>query len=59
MIVGGFSKDYLTFKSAKDSVHTLLKGPPKSTTRGPVMNVDATISKPLHQPHPDPLVIRW
>ncbi len=49
MIVGGFSEDYPTLEATKDSVHTLLKDPPKTTMGGPVMKSDATISQPLQQ----------
>ena len=57
MICGGFSKDYPTIRAARDSVHTLLKGPPKTTSSGPIMKFDTTISQPLQQPHTDPLVV--
>ena len=57
MIVGGFFEDYPTLKATKDSVHTFLKGPHKSTMGGLVMKFDATISQPLQQPHTDMLVV--
>ena len=57
MIVGGFSEYYPTLRATKDSVHTLLKKPPKAVTGGSVMKFDATISQPLQQPHTDPLVV--
>ena len=57
MIIGGFSEEYPTLKVARDSVHTLMKGPSKAIIGGPVMKFDATISQPLQQPHIDPLVV--
>ena len=57
MIFGGYSEEYPTIRAAKDSVHTLLKGPPKTTSNGPIMRFDATTSQPLQQPHTDPLVV--
>ena len=57
MIFGGYSEEYPTIRAAKDSVHTLLKGPPKTTPNGPIMRFDATTSQPLQQPHTDPLVV--
>ena len=43
MIIG-FSEEYPTLSAARDSVHTLMKGPPKAITGGPVMKFDVTIS---------------
>ena len=57
MIIGSFSKDYPTFRAARDSVYTLIKGPPKAITGGPIIKFDVTISQPLQQPHTDPLVV--
>ena len=57
MIKGGFSEEYPILRAARDSVHTLMKGPPKAITRGPVMKFDTTISQPLQQPHTYPLVV--
>ncbi|XP_057523889.1 uncharacterized protein LOC130803706 [Amaranthus tricolor] len=57
MIFDGYSEEYPTICAAKDNVHTLLKGPPKSTSSGPIMRFDATTSQPLQQPHTDPLVV--
>ena len=56
VIFGGYTEEYPTICAARDSVHTLLKGPPKATTSGPTMRFDATTSQPLQQPHTDPLV---
>ena len=57
MIFSGYTEEYPTIRAAKDSVHTLLKGPPKTTSSGPTMKFDATTSQPLQQPHTDPLVV--
>ncbi|XP_057545947.1 uncharacterized protein LOC130824940 [Amaranthus tricolor] len=57
MIFGGYTEEYPTIRAAKNSVHTLLKGPPKASSKGPVMKFDATTSQPLQQPHTDPLVV--
>ena len=32
MIFGGYTEEYPTIRAARDSVHTLLKGPPKTTS---------------------------
>ncbi|XP_057543932.1 uncharacterized protein LOC130823331 [Amaranthus tricolor] len=55
MIFGGYTEEYPTIRAAKNSVHTLLKGPPMAASKGPVMKFDATTSQPLQQPHTDPL----
>ncbi|XP_057522576.1 uncharacterized protein LOC130802581 [Amaranthus tricolor] len=57
MIFGGYTEEYPTIRAARDNVHTLLKGSPKTTTSGPNMKFDATTSEPLQQPHTDPLVV--
>ncbi|XP_057535220.1 uncharacterized protein LOC130813400 [Amaranthus tricolor] len=57
MIIGGFSEDYPTLRAARGSVHTLLKGPPKAIMGGLVVKFNATISKPLQQPHIDSLIV--
>ncbi|XP_057526208.1 uncharacterized protein LOC130805451 [Amaranthus tricolor] len=57
MIFGGYTEEYPTIRAAKNSVHTLLKGPPMAASKGPVMKFDATTSQPLQQPHTDPLVV--
>ncbi|XP_057520897.1 uncharacterized protein LOC130801144 [Amaranthus tricolor] len=57
MIFSGYTEQYPTICAAKDSVHTLFKGPPKTTYSGPIMRFDATTSQPLQQPHTDPLVV--
>ncbi|XP_057522587.1 uncharacterized protein LOC130802595 [Amaranthus tricolor] len=44
-------------KRDEASVHTLLKGPPKASSNGPIMRFDATTSQTLQQPHTDPLVV--
>ncbi|XP_057532829.1 uncharacterized protein LOC130810711 [Amaranthus tricolor] len=53
MIFDGYSEEYPTIRAARDNVHTLLEGPPKTTSNGPIMIFDATTS----QPHIDPLVV--
>ncbi|XP_057529910.1 uncharacterized protein LOC130808450 [Amaranthus tricolor] len=55
LIFGGYTEEYPTIRAAKHSVHTLLKGPPMTTSSGPVMKFDATTSQMLQQPHTDPL----
>ncbi|XP_057518425.1 uncharacterized protein LOC130799340 [Amaranthus tricolor] len=57
MIFSGYTEEYPTIRAAKDSVHALFKGPPKTTSSGPIMRFDATTSQPLQQPHTDPLVV--
>ncbi|XP_057538069.1 uncharacterized protein LOC130815596 [Amaranthus tricolor] len=57
MILGGYTEEYPTIRATKDSVHTLLKGPPKTTANGTIMKFDTTTSQPLQQPHTDPLVV--
>ena len=57
MIFGGYTEEYPTISAARDSVHTLLKGPPKASTSGSIMKFDATTSQTLQQPHTDPLVV--
>ncbi|XP_057526519.1 uncharacterized protein LOC130805751 [Amaranthus tricolor] len=57
MIFGGYTEEHPTICAAKDSVHTLFKGPPKTTSSGPIMRFDATTSQPLQQPHTNPLVV--
>ena len=57
MIFGGYTEEYPTIRTAKDNVYTLLKGPPKIASSGPIMKFDATTSQPLQQPHTDPLVV--
>ena len=57
MIFGGYSEEYPTIRAARNSVHTLLKGPPKTTSGEPIMKFDANTSQPLQQPHTDPLVV--
>ncbi|XP_057532805.1 uncharacterized protein LOC130810682 [Amaranthus tricolor] len=57
MIFSGYTEEYPTIRAAKGSVHTLFKGPPKTTSSGPIMRFDATTSQPLQQPHTDPLVV--
>ncbi|XP_057540741.1 uncharacterized protein LOC130818595 [Amaranthus tricolor] len=42
MIFGGYTEEYPTIHAARDSVHTLLKGPPKASTSGPIMNQKGT-----------------
>ncbi|XP_057545841.1 uncharacterized protein LOC130824839 [Amaranthus tricolor] len=39
MIFGGYTEEYPTIRAAKNSVHTLLKGPPKASSKGPVRRV--------------------
>ncbi|XP_057519443.1 uncharacterized protein LOC130800109 [Amaranthus tricolor] len=56
IIFGGYTEEYPTIRAAKNSVHTLLKGPPMAASKGPVMKFDATTSQPLQQPHTDPLI---
>ena len=55
MIFGKYSEEYLTIRAAKNSGHTLLKGPPKTTSGGSVMKFDANTSQSLQKPHADPL----
>ncbi|XP_057517822.1 uncharacterized protein LOC130798739 [Amaranthus tricolor] len=57
MIFSGYTEEYPTIRATKGSVHTLFKGPPKTTSSGPIMRFDATTSQPLQQPHTDPLVV--
>ena len=57
MIFSGYTEEYPTIRAAKDSVHTMFEGPPKTTSSGPIMRFDATTSQPLQQPHTDPLVL--
>ena len=57
MIFGGYSEEYPTIRTARNSIHTLLKGPPKASSSGPIMRFDATTSQTLQQPHTDPLVV--
>ncbi|XP_057517940.1 uncharacterized protein LOC130798860 [Amaranthus tricolor] len=57
LLDGGYTEEYPTIRAARDSVHTLLKGPPKASTSGPIMKFDATTSQTLQQPHTDPLVV--
>ena len=57
MIFGGYTEEYPTIRAARDSVHTLLKGPPKASSSGPIMWFDATTSQTLQQPHTDALVV--
>ncbi|XP_057549010.1 uncharacterized protein LOC130827344 [Amaranthus tricolor] len=57
MICGGYTEEYPTIRAARDSIHTLLKGPPKASSSGPIMRFDATTSQTLQQPHTDPLVV--
>ncbi|XP_057538025.1 uncharacterized protein LOC130815553 [Amaranthus tricolor] len=57
MIFGGYTEEYPTIRAAKDSVHTLFKGPPKTTSSGAIMRFDATTYQPLQQPHTDALVV--
>ena len=57
IIFGDYTEEYPTIRAAKDSIHTLLKGPQKITSSGPIMKFDATTSQPLQQPHTDPLVV--
>ncbi|XP_057528222.1 uncharacterized protein LOC130806967 [Amaranthus tricolor] len=57
MIFGGYTEEYPTIRAARNSVHTLLKGPPKASSSGPIMRFDATTSQTLQQPHTDPLVV--
>ncbi|XP_057529862.1 uncharacterized protein LOC130808402 [Amaranthus tricolor] len=57
MIFGGYTEEYPTIRAARNSVHILLKGPPKASSTGPTMRFDATTSQTLQQPHTDPLVV--
>ncbi|XP_057532955.1 uncharacterized protein LOC130810847 [Amaranthus tricolor] len=57
VIFGGYSEEYPTICADRDSVHPLLKDPPKTTSNGPIMRFDATTSQPLQQSHTDPLVV--
>ncbi|XP_057550604.1 uncharacterized protein LOC130828660 [Amaranthus tricolor] len=57
MIFGGYTEEYPTIRAARNSVHTLLKGPPKASSSAPIMRFDATTSQTLQQPHTDPLVV--
>ena len=57
IIIRGFSEEYPTLRAARDSVHALMKGPPKAITGGPIMKFDATISQPLQKPLTDLLVV--
>ncbi|XP_057526418.1 uncharacterized protein LOC130805651 [Amaranthus tricolor] len=57
MIFGGYTEEYPTIRAARNSVHTLLKGPPKASSSGPIMRFDATTSQTLQQSHTDPLVV--
>ncbi|XP_057526198.1 uncharacterized protein LOC130805442 [Amaranthus tricolor] len=57
VIFGGYTEEYPTIRSAKDSVHTLLKEPLKTVSKGPIMRFDATTFQLLQQPHTDALVV--
>lgn len=57
MIVGGYSEEFPTIRSARDSIHTLVKGPPKEQPSCPEMKFNEELSVPLQQPHSDPVVV--
>ena len=57
MIVGGFSEEFPTLRSARDNIHTFIKGPPKEYPTCPEMKFDEKMSVPLQQPHTDPVVV--
>ncbi|XP_057543500.1 uncharacterized protein LOC130821729 [Amaranthus tricolor] len=57
VIFGGYTEEYPTIRAARDSVYTLLKGPLKTVSKGPIIRFDATTSQLLQQPHTDPLVV--
>ena len=57
LIFSDYSEEYPTVHAARDSVHTLHNGPPKTTSIGPLMKFDATTAQPLQQPRTDPLMV--
>ena len=57
MIVGGFSEEFPILWFARDSIQTLIKGPPKEHPTCPEMKFDEKLSISLQQPHTDPVVV--
>lgn len=57
MIVGGFYGEYPTLGSFRDSIHTLIKRPPKENPNCLAIKFDEKISQPLQQPHTNPIVV--
>ena len=57
MIVGRFFEEFPTLRSAKDNIHTLIKGLPREHPTCPEMKFDEKLSVPLHQPHTNPVLV--
>ena len=52
-----FSEEFPILESARDNIHTLIKGPPKEHPTCSKMKFDEKLSIPLQQPHTDQVVV--
>ena len=57
IIVGGFSEEFPTLRSVRDTIHTLIKGSPKEHPTCPEMKFDDKLSVTLQQSHTKPVVV--
>lgn len=57
MIVGDYSEEFPTLRSARDNIHTLIKGHPNEHPSCLEMKFDEKLSVSLLQPHTDSVVV--